>query len=140
MIQEGLYATLAADAAVSALVGTRIYPLMIPQQVYTESTKQPCLVYTLDGRARQVRFAGTDTLVQGSLTVDCYARTYAAAQALADAVRALLEDYSGTMTGTGSPISTNVVKKIFIDNELELMDIEPGLYRVSQSYTIWYDE
>ena len=140
MIQEGLYATLAGDAAVSALVGTRIYPLMIPQQVYTESTKQPCIVYTLEGRSRQVRYSGTDTLVRGNLAIDCYARTYAAAQALADAVRALLEDYSGTMTGNGSPVSTNVVKKIFIDNELELVDVEPGLYRVGQSYTIWYDE
>ena len=140
MIQEGLYALLAADSAVSALVGPRIYPLVINAQDYTEATKQPCLVYSFDSKVRQVRYSGTDTLVQGFFTVDSYARTYAGAQALAAAVRDALIDYSGTMLGNGSPQSSNVVQKIYIESERDLMDPEPGLYRVMQQYTIWYDD
>ena len=140
MIQEGLYATLSGDAGVSAIVGTRIYPLVIPQTVYSEATKRPCIVYSFDSKGRQIRFSGTDTLVEGRFTIDCYATTYSEAQDLAEAVRGVLVDYSGTMTSGSSPQTTNDVKKLFIESERDLMDIEPGLYRVMQEYKIWYDE
>jgi len=140
VIQEGIYATLSADAGVSAIVGTRIYPTLMPQTVYTESTKKPCIVYTLESRDRQIRFSGTDTLVSGSLSVECYAETFVGAENLAAAVRAALVDFSGTMTGTGSPQSSNDVKKLFIESEAESFALEPGLYVVIQDYTIWYDE
>lgn len=140
MIQEGLYATLAADAGVSALVGVRIYPVNVPQSDYTDSTKFPCVVYKIDGKDRQVRFAGTDTLVSAGLSVDCYAKTYAEAQSLAEAVRGALVDFSGTMTGTGSPQSSNSVQAIFIESESDAIAPEPGLYVVMQDYLLWYDE
>lgn len=140
MIQEGLYAYLSQNAGVSALVSTRIYPIVIPEQAYADATRQPCIVYSFDGKERQVRFSGTDSLVAASVQIDCYARTYASAHAVALAVRTAMVDYSGIWTGTGSPQSSNDIKKVFIENEFDLMDIEPGLYRVSQTYTIWYDE
>ena len=140
MIQEGLYTYLAADAGVSALVSSRIYPLVIPETVYTEATKKPCLVYSVDGKSRQVRYSGTDTLVAASVQIDCYARTYLASQQLAEAVRSAMVDYSGTWTGSSSPQTSNRVQSIFIQSEFDMLDPEPGLYRVSQQYTIWYDE
>lgn len=140
MLQEGLYAYLAAQAGITTLTSTRIYPLVIPERVYTEATRNPCLVYSVDAKARQVRYAGTDTLVDATVTVDCYATSYASAQALAAAVRAALVDYTGTWTGNGSPQSATSVKHVFIETERDMMDPEPGLYRVSQIYTVWYDE
>lgn len=140
MIQEGLYATLAADAGVSALVGARVYPVNVPQSDYTDSTKFPCVVYNFDGKERQVRFSGTDTLVSARLSIDCYAKTYAQAQAVAEAVRGVLKDYSGTMVGNGSPQSSNRVQSIFIESESDAIAPEPGLYVVMQDYLVWYDE
>ena len=140
MIQESLYSKLAGAAGVTAIVSTRIYPLVIPQTVYSEATKQPCIVYSVDGKVRQVRFSGTDTLVTGSFTVDSYARSYQAVQALAAAVRTALVDQSGTWTDSDSPQDSVSVQKVFIESEFDLMDEDPGLYRVSQQYTIWYDE
>lgn len=140
MIQEALYSKLAGAAGVSALVASRIYPLVIPQTVYDEATKRPCIVYSTDGKARHIRFSGTDSLVAGRFTVDCYARTYSAVQQLAAAVRAALVDQRGTWTTSSSPQGSVSVQQVFIDNEFDLTDIEPGLYRVSQEYTIWYDE
>lgn len=140
MIQEGLYAVLAANSGVSSLVSTRIYPVNVPQADYTDATKFPCVVYKIDGKQRQVRFAGTDSLVSANLSVDCYAKTYAQAQAVAAAVRSALVDYSGVMTGNGSPQSTNTVQSIFIDSESDAIAPEPGLYVVMQDYTLWYDE
>lgn len=141
MISDSLFNYLSSNGGISALVATRIYPLVVPQQVYDEATKRPCLVYTLDTDGRHVRFAGSDTLVKGRLQIDCYARTYAQVKTLADAVRDALIDYSGTMTAATSPLTSVTVKRIFLeDGENELMDEEPGLYRVMQRYVIWYDE
>jgi hypothetical protein len=140
MIQEGIYATLAADSGVSAIVAARIYPLMIPQTSYTETTKFPCIVYSIDSKSRQVRFDGTDTLVSASLSVECYATTYSQAQSLAAAVRSVLVDFSGVMTGGGSPQSQTPVQSIFVESEDDTLAAEPGVYIVMQDYTVWYDE
>ena len=140
MIQEGLYATLAADAGVSAIVGTNIYPVLFPQTAYSDSSKLPCIVFKVDDRRRQVRFSGTDTLVECWLSVECYAKTYTAAQSLAVAVRSALVDYSGTMTSNDSPQTTNAVQSIFIESEDDAFAAEPGIYIVMQDFRIWYDE
>jgi hypothetical protein len=56
-------------------------------------------------------------------------------------VRDALIDYSGSMAAATSPLTSVTVKRIFLeDGENELMDEEPGLYRVMQRYVIWYDE
>jgi hypothetical protein len=137
MISDSLYTYLSAQ--VSA-VTNRVYPLVIPQQVYSEATKQPCLVYTMDTDARHVRFSGTDSLVRGVLQVDSYARSYKAAQELADTVRNALLDFSGAMNASTSPLSSTRIQTIHLEGETNLMDEEPGLYRVLQRYVVWYDE
>ena len=43
MIVNGLFTLLSNDAAISALVSTRIYPLGMPQNV-----QYPCLMYVID--------------------------------------------------------------------------------------------
>jgi hypothetical protein len=121
-------------------VSNRVYPLVIPQQTYDEATKQPCLVYTMDTDRRHVRFSGSDTLVRGILQVDCYARSYQTVQDVAASVRDALVDYSGAMAASTSPITSTTIQTIHLDGENNLMDEEPGLYRVLQRYVVWYDE
>lgn len=139
MIQESLYNYLVTDSGVSAIT-TRCYPLVIPQQSYEEATRHPCLVYRIDGQERQVLFANTNEMVRATVTIDSYARTYAGAHALAAAVRGALVDYSGQMATVTSPVTYTTVKRIFLDQQSDLVDIEPGLYRVMQQYTVWYHE
>lgn len=133
MIQEGLYTFLAASSAVATIVGTRIYPLMIPQHAYDELTKLPCLVYARVSVDRQPKFCGTDALARSLVRVDSYARSYADATALAAAVYDALIDYSGAM-------GSETVKKVLADSEFDLLDVEPGLYRVTQTFSIWHIE
>jgi hypothetical protein len=85
-----IYTILSADSGVSALVGTRIYPMgIIPQEV----TTFPVLTY-------QTVTGATDN-VQGSIApddheriqIDCWSQaSLAEAQTLADAVRAAFEN------------------------------------------------
>lgn len=114
--------------------------MLIPQQVYSEATKQPCLVYTIDTDERQALFGESGTQVRGRLQVDCYARTYAQVQTVAAAVRDALLDFTGLMQGNTSPLTSVRIHRFLLESENALMDEEPGLYRVMQRFIVWYNE
>lgn len=136
MIEEGLFTFLTQDTAVAAMIGgaqVRIWPLMIPQHAQGDPDKQPCLVYQRIGRGAGSTFCATDDLVNGDFQIDSYALNYLTARRLAAAVRVRLVDYVGLM-GTIS------VDKVTLDTEADLLDPTPGLFRVTQSYSIWYRE
>jgi|DEB0MinimDraft_3_1074331.scaffolds.fasta_scaffold76996_2 hypothetical protein len=140
MIEKALYNKLRLNAGVAALASTRIFPVVIPQKIYSEATKMPCVVYQFDGKDRQVTYGGTGGLVAGSAQIDSYATTYLASKQLAEAVRTAVLDQAGQWATNDSPQAVYTVQKVFIDREIDLDEPEPGLYRVSQQYSIWYDE
>jgi hypothetical protein len=137
MIEAGLAQFLKANAGIAALVGdnalTRIFPLLIPEHVRGDPKKMPCLVYQRIGTTRGGTFCSTDTLVSVSMQIDCYSLNYLQAKLLADAVRTALVDYTGPMGDTH-------VDRVFADVEFDLVEQDVILYRVSQTYTIWFVE
>ncbi len=132
-IKQGLYTFLGAQSAITNLVSDRIYPEVIPDQVFDAASKRPCLVYSRQGTERTRTFCGTIGLVQSAFNVDCYARTYQDAEALAAAVRSALTDYRGAM-GSETVQSTQLI------GDFDLLDLEPGLFRVSLAFAIWHLE
>lgn len=138
MIEAGLSQFLKANAGVAALVAndpalTRIFPLVIPEHVRGDPKKMPCLVYQRIGTNRTATFCKTDGLVNVSMQIDCYSLSYLQAKQLADAVRKCLIDYTGLMGDTH-------VDRVFSDVEFDLVEQDVLLYRVSQTYTIWFLE
>lgn len=140
MIETALFARLTAVSGVASLVAEdtspvryRIYPLLIPQQVDGDVTRYPCVVYAKDGVERQVTLTGTDSVVRASFQIDCCAQTFAGSLALASAVFAALKDYAGTSGGVE-------IKAFSLENEFSVFDPEPGLFRVSQFWSIWFVE
>jgi hypothetical protein len=136
MIEEGMVAFLSADATVAQIVGgpkTRIWPLMVPKHHEGDVDKHPCLVYQRIGRFVGTTFCESDTLVSGEFQIDSYAFNYLQARTLAAAVKDRMVDYTGLM-------GTTSVDRVFLNTETDLLDPVPGLFRVSQSYTIWYRE
>lgn len=140
MIHEALFTLLRSSAGVAALVSEnsspvryRIYPLVMPQHADGDLSMVPCVVYTQVGANRSVRYAGTDNVVEATFQIDAYAKTYTGSIQLAAAVRTAMLDYSGTLNGTE-------IKTANLTNEFALEDPEPGLYRISQSWVIWYVE
>ena len=125
-MEASLFSFLTGNAGIAALIGTRVYPGIIPQ-----SGVQPCIVYNKSSRSRQQLFCGTDGLLLTLLEIDCYADSYIQSVALANAVTSALQDFSGDMNGTTVP-------RIFLENEIDLSDIEPGLYRQSQTWAMWH--
>lgn len=78
-----LKATLDGAAGVTALVGTRIYPDIRPQD-----DALPAIVYTRDSTEYTMTIHSTIALERAQLSIACLAATRAGAEALADAARA----------------------------------------------------
>ena len=129
MIEAALYTYLTAmGSGVRAIVNTRVYPLMAPQ-----NGAAPFIVYQRIGAERAVLSCGQSNLTSATIQLDSYAKTYSAAKSLADAVQERISNFNGTMGSVQ-------VRKVFLATELDLLDVEPGLYRVSQTYTVWFVE
>ena len=90
---EAVYSALSADGTVSGLVGTRIYPNVMP-----EGSDLPAVVYSVISDVPENSFTGAyaDRLRGARVQVDCYARpstaggAYRQAETLAEAVDACL--------------------------------------------------
>ena len=132
-IEEGLFAYLSANAGVSALVSTRIYPNKLPQTVTL-----PALTYQrIDSpRVHSHDSSGSVGTARPRFQFDCWATTYAAAKALSDALRGALNGYKGTM-GTTSPVT---VQSALIQSERFDDYADAGVCRISCDYIIWHLE
>lgn len=132
-VQEAVFTVLRDSSDVYAIAESRIYPLVVPQEVWSGPSKKPCVVYRLSNLSRQSLFCGTGLLQQAALNVDVLAVTYRDMMALKLACTKALLDFRGAVSG------------VWIDNvqwstSLELVDSEPGLYRTAMTFTIWFKE
>jgi hypothetical protein len=130
VIEQAVATILTNTAGVTAVVGARVHPLIIPQNERGQGS-QPCLVYQVITRERSKTRCGTVALVRTSLQVDAYGRTYASAKAASEACIAALLDYRGT-------VGAVTIKDVALSAEIDLTDPEPGLYRVSNTFEIWH--
>jgi F420-dependent methylenetetrahydromethanopterin dehydrogenase len=131
MIEQAVPALLLAATGVTSVVGNRIDPLVIPQADPGKKPQMPRLVYQVITRERSKDRCGTVDLVRTSMQIDAYGKTYAQAKAAAAACVAALLDYRGTVSGV-------TIKDVALSAEIDLMDPEPGLFRVSNTFEIWH--
>lgn len=133
LLHEAIKAHLESDTSVESLLGGRFYYIIVPQ-AYIGAGRMPCVVFNRSTVERQVRYCETDGVIRTSVTLDCYALRYTSARALAAEVRKSLIDFRGMLAGS------LFVRAASLVNELDLVDIEPGLFRVSQSWDFWHSE
>ena len=89
MIEKRIVALLLADAGVSALIGTKIAPVVLRVE-----TGMPCLVYRrLDGQP-EYTLAGRAGWRTVTVQIACWDGDYTDAKTLAEAVRDALDAYS----------------------------------------------
>lgn len=135
LLEDSLFGFLAADTALAGMLTspdqpdvTRIYPMVAPQ-----GSPVPRVVYQRVSTQRTETLCATDGKVRAVMDMNCYDKTYRGAKLLANALRQTLIDFSGDMDGTR-------VSTVILDGEVDLDDPDPGLYRVSQTYFIWFKE
>ena len=129
-IEEGLVTHLRADAAVAAIVATRIHPHIIPQ-----GGTLPAIVYQRISSVRDVDMSGPAPMVRVRMQVDCWHTSLSGALTLADTVRAALNG-----VGIASPrlLGAESVQLVVLESDSTESEIEGDRmeYRVRQDWII----
>jgi len=133
-LEQGIRSILIADADVSALISTRVFPWMRQQ-----GTTFPAIVYELDGTEPEQGLGGYQSLTRAELSISSIAETYGGAKTLAGHVRDALNGYTGT------PTDGVAIKSLVHDNDIGIVEDSQignsrGVTVIESSYIIWYSE
>jgi hypothetical protein len=133
-LRESLYRRLVDDAGVSAIAGTKVFPLVADQDAAA-----PFVVYQIIAGAREHTMVADSGPQSALVQVASWSTTHTGALELAAAVSVCLKDFSGTLGGSGGV----TVQRIFEETEVldeheEGAEVE-GLWVGRQEFTIWYE-
>ncbi|WP_289107034.1 DUF3168 domain-containing protein [uncultured Bilophila sp.] len=117
-----LLRTLREDAGLSALVGNKVFALVIPQ-----GTKLPCITFQRIGGMPANTLSGHSGLEEIDLQIDVWARDYDEAKAIAKAVRA-------AMPSSGPRFSAHLIE------DQDLYEDGTNYFRVSMEFKVWFLE
>jgi hypothetical protein len=124
---------LVADAAVSALIGTRVFPVVAPA-----TAALPYMVWRRSGVQRSHSLSGPTGVPVVGLELQIFAATYEGARDLADKCRLVLDGYGGTVNNVE-------VSNVTLENEFDGFALLQGSdlpieYTVTQSYSVLWQE
>lgn len=125
-IDGAIYSRLSGYAALTALVGLRIYPIVAP-----EAASYPLVVFTKIANDKQQAHGGVTGLINPTYQVSCWADTASSVRSVADQVVAALQDYSGTLSSTE-------IQWSFYDNESEMYEPTTKKYHIAITFEIWH--
>ena len=117
-----LLRTLREDAGLSALVGNKVFALVIPQ-----GTKLQCITFQRLGGRPANTLSGASGLEEIDLQIDVWARDYDEAKAIAKAVRS-------AMPPSGPRFSAHLIE------EQDLYEDGTNYFRVSMEFKVWFLE
>ena len=89
-VEAAVFAKMEADQDIYSLVGTRIYPLLIPQ-----TAPLPAIAYQKVSAAQSAAHNGSSHLARSRMQLTLVAETYADVKELATAVRACWHAFKG---------------------------------------------
>ena len=105
-IEEAFFARTTTYAETLALIGTRVYPGVIPQDATL-----PALAYQKIGSLPVRSHSGFSNLTETRLQVTCQGNTYASVKAVVVALRHCWESFKGAISGL------DIVG--FVENEID---------------------
>ena len=117
-----LLRTLREDAGLSALVGNKVFALVIPQ-----GTKLPCITFQRLGGGPANTLSGASGLEEIDLQIDVWARDYDEAKAIAKAVRF-------AMPPSGQRFSAHLIE------DQDLYEDGTNYFRVNMEFKVWFLE
>lgn len=122
--EQALFELLTHDAGMSAIVGDRVYPVRLPDEVIL-----PALVYMKASCIRYASHGGPSKLASSRFQLDCYSADYLEAKRLALAAVAALHGKKG-----------GDIQAAFNDNETDGFSADDGIFRVTADILIWHRE
>lgn len=117
-----LLRTLREDAGLSALVGSKVFALVIPQ-----GTKLPCITFQRIGGMPANTLSGHSGLEEIDLQIDVWARDYDEAKAIAKAVRS-------AMPPSGPQFGAHLIE------DQDLYEDGTNYFRVNMEFKVWFLE
>jgi len=130
-IGEALYSYLSSYTDLTSLVGTRIYPDILPQKC-----SNPSIAYQQIDEGELDTFSQPNTLIYPVYQFTIYADTRSSANAVAKQLRLAFKNYSGAMGGDGG-VTVSAVKKI---SRISDYSDDTKEYKVIMDFEIWYQE
>jgi hypothetical protein len=127
-IDEALYSLITSDDGCAEQIGTRVYPLMIPQ-----NAALPAVCYQTITTQRKYHLRGPSHSPSPRMQITIKAATADNAVTVANLIRVLMEGYSGT-------VSSVEIAGIFLENEYDGFNLDTRSYTVRQDYRIQYKE
>jgi len=121
MVETEIYTLLTQNATVARKINTRIYPVVLPQDV-----QLPAVSYQRISAEKVNHLGGYSGLSNPHIVINSWGPRY-------DDVKALASDIHSAMNGAGT-------FKSVLTNELDGFDPEINLYVVSQDYSCWDEE
>lgn len=125
MIEHVIYSLLSNSVPVSALVSSRIYPIMLPQ-----NAAYPAISYQVSEDGAESSYDGQGTFQRVSVEIDAWSDTHAGMLTLADEITNTLKNYSGTNSGV-------VIDKITIDSAVSVFETEIEKFRKTLIITLF---
>jgi len=122
--EQALFELLSHDAAVSAIVGDRVYPVRLPDEVML-----PAMVYMKVSCIRYASHGGPSKLASSRFQLDCYSVDYLEAKRLALAAVSALHGKKG-----------GDIQAAFNENETDGFSADDGVFRVTADVLIWHKE
>ena len=132
-LEAGLVHKLKNTAAVSALVGTRIYPLRLPQTVTF-----PAVVYQRVSTVYIHTHGAAGVMPQARMQITCWADTIEGARALGVVVRQALDGVHGVTWGSGSGKTAEIEFSLVMGERMTDLSDETKLAYVQLDFQIMY--
>jgi hypothetical protein len=128
-----LWNALISDADVTSIIGHQVYPHLAPA-----TADMPFVTWRRTGNSREQTFGGPMGVPKVSVDFVMFAPSYLTARKLADAVRAVLDGYTGSFDNT-------TVRQVSLESETDdLVSLDgsevPNAYAVTQSFDILWQE
>lgn len=128
-----LRSALVANNAVSALIGSRVYPVIAPA-----TASLPFVTWRRVAIRRQQTLGGPSGMPVTSVEYSIFGTTYEQAREVADAMRSVLDGYGGTANNTE-------VKQTSLEQESDdfvtLGGAElPPAFQITQQYDVFWQE
>lgn len=124
--ESDLHAALTSEATISALIGSRLYPLTLVQ-----GAASPAIVYQRVSDQSEEDLDGAVRLEGVRIQFDIYASTYPETITVRGALQDFLQGYKGTMG------STRIESCHYLDDS-DSHEPEMQLFRSSIDFEIWY--
>lgn len=129
-IREAVYKELKGTSAVTALVGTRIYPVVIPERATLPAVSINVI------STGQTHTMGSDSGPYNPLVqISVYGATPDDSYAVTTVIKTALKDFSGTLGGDGGL----TVQRAFLDDEGDLYDQQLNRAGIYLDFTIWHE-